>query len=353
MRGKLIAVSDNTDTVALGRFHGRKFAFCDTGYNAPDRDGAVFLVDIVPAQTHDLLTADTGVQQNGNRCAERTVKMRDNVCKLLGLVDFDVLERRIRLDLDAVTRIAAAQAVDNRAFHDLVNGDEDVVPGALAEVGGIAHHAKVRVEWIAAEEVTPENVREKLAGCSGVLVPGGFGERGLEGKIAAVQYARENNVPFLGICLGMQMAVVEYARHVLGLTGAHTSEVDPNTPYPVIDLMPDQQNIDEKGGTMRLGKYPCRLNHDSISYAAYGEENIFERHRHRYEFNNVYRDKFVESGMRIGGVNPDRDLVEIVELPNHPWFVGVQYHPELKSRPNRPHPLFREFVGAALAYQDK
>ena len=219
--------------------------------------------------------------------------------------------------------------------------------------GGIAHHAKVRVEWIAAEEVTPENVREKLAGCSGVLVPGGFGERGLEGKIAAVQYARENNVPFLGICLGMQMAVVEYARHVLGLTGAHTSEVDPNTPYPVIDLMPDQQNIDEKGGTMRLGKYPCRLNHDSISYAAYGEENIFERHRHRYEFNNVYRDKFVESGMRIGGVNPDRDLVEIVELPNHPWFVGVQYHPELKSRPNRPHPLFREFVGAALAYQDK
>ena len=208
-------------------------------------------------------------------------------------------------------------------------------------------------EWIAAEEVTPENVREKLAGCSGVLVPGGFGERGLEGKIAAVQYARENNVPFLGICLGMQMAVVEYARHVLGLTGAHTSEVDPNTPYPVIDLMPDQQNIDEKGGTMRLGKYPCRLNHDSISYAAYGEENIFERHRHRYEFNNVYRDKFVESGMRIGGVNPDHDLVEIVELPNHPWFVGVQYHPELKSRPNRPHPLFREFVGAALAYQDK
>ena len=168
-----------------------------------------------------------------------------------------------------------------------------------------------------------------------------------------MQYARENNVPFLGICLGMQMAVVEYARHVLGLTGAHTSEVDPNTPYPVIDLMPDQQNIDEKGGTMRLGKYPCRLNHDSISYAAYGEENIFERHRHRYEFNNVYRDKFVESGMRIGGVNPDRDLVEIVELPNHPWFVGVQYHPELKSRPNRPHPLFREFVGAALAYQDK
>ena len=144
----------------------------------------------------------------------------------------------------------------------------------------------------------------------------------------------------------MQMAVVEYARHVLGLTGAHTSEVDPNTPYPVIDLMPDQQHIDEKGGTMRLGKYPCRLSRDSVAFAAYGEENIFERHRHRYEFNNAYRDLFVEGGMRIGGVNPERDLVEIIELPNHPWFVGVQYHPELRSRPNRPHPLFREFVGA-------
>ena len=219
--------------------------------------------------------------------------------------------------------------------------------------GGIANHAKVRVEWVAAESVTPENAAEKLAGCGGVLVPGGFGERGLEGKIAAVQYAREHGVPFLGICLGMQMAVVEYARHVLGLTGAHTSEVDPNTPYPVIDLMPDQQHIDEKGGTMRLGKYPCRLSRDSVAFAAYGEENIFERHRHRYEFNNAYRDLFVEGGMRIGGVNPDRDLVEIVELPNHPWFVGVQYHPELRSRPNRPHPLFREFVGAALKAQEK
>ena len=219
--------------------------------------------------------------------------------------------------------------------------------------GGIENDVKVNIRWVDSETVTDGNTAELLDGADGVLVPGGFGSRGIEGKIAAVRWARESRVPFLGICLGMQMAVVEYARHVLGLTGAHTSEVDPNTPYPVIDLMPDQQNIDEKGGTMRLGKYPCRLNHDSISYAAYGEENIFERHRHRYEFNNVYRDKFVESGMRIGGVNPDRDLVEIVELPNHPWFVGVQYHPELKSRPNRPHPLFREFVGAALAYQDK
>ena len=146
------------------------------------------------------------------------------------------------------------------------------------------------------------------------------------------------------------MAVVEYARHVLGLTGAHTSEVDPATPYPVIDLMPDQQHIDDKGGTMRLGAYPCRLTEGSRAYAAYGEALIMERHRHRYEFNNAYRALFESSGMRIGGVNPDRNLVEIVELPDHPWFVGVQYHPELRSRPNRPHPLFRDFVGAALAF---
>ena len=278
--------------------------------------------------------------------------MDERVCRLLGIPapEADLTEWR-----GMVERLLTPE----RDVRIAIVGKYVELPDAYLSIvealthGGIAHHARVRVEWVAAESVTPENAAEKLAGCGGVLVPGGFGERGLEGKIAAVQYAREHGVPFLGICLGMQMAVVEYARHVLGLTGAHTSEVDPNTPYPVIDLMPDQQNIDEKGGTMRLGKYPCRLNHDSISYAAYGEENIFERHRHRYEFNNVYRDKFVESGMRIGGVNPDRDLVEIVELPNHPWFVGVQYHPELKSRPNRPHPLFREFVGAALAYQDK
>ena len=276
--------------------------------------------------------------------------MDERVCRLLGIPapEADLTEWR-----GMVERLLTPE----RDVRIAIVGKYVELPDAYLSIvealthGGIAHHAKVRVEWVAAESVTPENAAEKLAGCGGVLVPGGFGERGLEGKIAAVQYAREHGVPFLGICLGMQMAVVEYARHVLGLTGAHTSEVDPNTPYPVIDLMPDQQHIDEKGGTMRLGKYPCRLSRDSV--AAYGEENIFERHRHRYEFNNAYRDLFVEGGMRIGGVNPERDLVEIVELPNHPWFVGVQYHPELRSRPNRPHPLFREFVGAALKAQEK
>ena len=274
------------------------------------------------------------------------------VCRLLGMSvpEADLTEWR-----EMVERLLTPE----REVRIAVVGKYVELPDAYLSIvealthGGIYHHAKVKIEWVAAEELTPENVCTRLAGCAGVLVPGGFGSRGLEGKIAAVQYAREHNVPFFGICLGMQMAVIEYARHVLGLTGAHTSEVDPNTTYPVIDLMPDQQNIDEKGGTMRLGKYPCHLNPESRAFAAYGTADVFERHRHRYEFNTAYRDMFVKGGMRIGGVNPDRNLVEIVELPQHPGFVGVQYHPELRSRPNRPHPLFRDFVGAALACQDE
>ncbi|HIS95055.1 MAG TPA: CTP synthase [Candidatus Ventricola gallistercoris] len=269
------------------------------------------------------------------------------VCRLLGL---QVPPANLTEWQQMVTRLLAPRT----SVRIAIVGKYVELPDAYLSIvealthGGIAHQAKVDIAFIAAESVTPENVGEKLAGCSGLLVPGGFGERGLEGKIAAIQFARENNLPFLGICLGMQMAVVEYARHVLGLTGAHTSEVDPATPYPVIDLMPDQQHIDEKGGTMRLGAYPCQLAEGSLSYAAYGEERIMERHRHRYEFNNAYRALFESSGMRIGGVNPDRNLVEIVEVTGHPWFVGVQYHPELRSRPNRPHPLFRDFIGAAL-----
>ena len=192
---------------------------------------------------------------------------------------------------------------------------------------------------------------EKLAGCGGVLVPGGFGERGLEGKIAAVQYAREHGVPFLGICLGMQMAVVEYARHVLGLTGAHTSEVDPNTPYPVIDLMPDQQGVETKGGTMRLGKYPCTITPGTKMAECYGTTEIDERHRHRYEFNNAFRAEFEEKGLVIAGTSPDGRLVEAVEIPGRDFHLGAQFHPEFKSRPNRAHPLFKGFIAAALQYQ--
>lgn len=216
---------------------------------------------------------------------------------------------------------------------------------------GIAHRAKVHLHWVSAEDLTEKNVKEKIGQTSGILVPGGFGSRGIEGKITAVKYARENKIPFFGICLGMQMAVVEYARNVLGLKGAHTSEVDADSPYKVIDLMPEQRGINQLGGTMRLGAYACRLNECTFAYKAYGKADISERHRHRYEFNNEFLDKFTQGGMVVGGVNPERNLVEIVELPGHPWFCAVQFHPEFKSRPDRAHPLFRDFVGAALAYE--
>ena len=214
--------------------------------------------------------------------------------------------------------------------------------------GGIENGVKVEIKWVDAETVTDENAAGLLEDCDGVLVPGGFGSRGVEGKISAIRYARERSVPFLGICLGMQMAVVEFARHVAGLTGAHSAELDPATPYPVIALMDEQRNVTEKGGTMRLGAYPCRLTPESTKIRkAYGQEMISERHRHRYEFNNEYRDTLTAKGLALSGLSPDGSLVETVELPGHPWFVGVQYHPEFKSRPNKAHPLFRDFVAAA------
>ncbi|MDI6871765.1 MAG: CTP synthase [Bacillota bacterium] len=217
---------------------------------------------------------------------------------------------------------------------------------------GIANGVEVRIKWLHADKLeghTPGEVAELLKEADGVLVPGGFGYRGIEGKIAAVRHARECRVPFLGICLGMQCAVIEFARHAVGLAGANSSEFDAGSPHPVIDLMPEQKDIEDLGGTMRLGLYPCVLTPGTRSAAAYGEGIVYERHRHRYEFNNEYRAALTEAGLAIGGLSPDRRLVEIVELPDHPWFVGTQFHPEFKSRPNRPHPLFRDFVAAAKA----
>jgi CTP synthase len=214
--------------------------------------------------------------------------------------------------------------------------------------GGIENDVKVDIEWVDSELVNDESVASILKDCAGILVPGGFGDRGIEGKIAAIRYAREHKIPFFGICLGMQMAVVEFARHVAGLTDAHSGEFETDSKNPVIDLMPEQRDITEKGGTMRLGAYPCRITtEDSKSFAAYHDEVIYERHRHRYEFNNAYRDQLIKCGLSLAGLSPSDKLVEIVELPDHPWFVGVQFHPELKSRPNRAHPLFRDFVHAA------
>ncbi|PRR80415.1 CTP synthase [Clostridium liquoris] len=217
--------------------------------------------------------------------------------------------------------------------------------------GGYANDANVEIKWINSVDINKNNVGEFLKDVDGILVPGGFGDRGIEGKIESIRWARENNVPLLGICLGMQCAVIEFARNVLGYKDAHSSEIDPATKYPVIDLMPDQKDVDEKGGTMRLGVYPCKLLKGSKAFEAYGEEIIYERHRHRYEFNNQYKKALVEAGLTISGTSPDGRLVEIVEVKDHPWFVAVQFHPELKSRPNRPHPLFREFIKASLNKQ--
>ncbi len=216
---------------------------------------------------------------------------------------------------------------------------------------GTANDAIVTIDWVDSETLTLENAGERLAGCGGILVPGGFGDRGIEGMIAAAHYARTQNVPYFGICLGMQIAVIEFARHACGLEGAHSSEFDPKTPYPVVDLMPDQVHITAKGGTMRLGKYPCRLSEQSKALALYGSQDISERHRHRYEFNNDYRAALTEKGLLLAGLSPDGRLVEMVELPAHPWFVGCQFHPEFKSRPDRPHPLFYGFVKAALEHE--
>ena len=218
--------------------------------------------------------------------------------------------------------------------------------------GGIGNHVKVDIRWVDSELITSENVAEVLEGVQGILVPGGFGQRGIEGKITAIRYARERKVPFLGICLGMQMAIVEYSRHVLGLEDANSAEFDPQTSNPVIDLMPEQKDVVQLGGTMRLGKYPCKLLAGSKASELYDEQPLIsERHRHRYEVNNDYRDRLEAAGVVFCGRSPDNRIVEMMELPNHPWFMGAQFHPEFKSRPNRPHPVFRGFVGAAKEYK--
>ncbi|WP_085506281.1 CTP synthase [Thalassobacillus devorans] len=215
---------------------------------------------------------------------------------------------------------------------------------------GYPYDADVNINWVNSEEVDPSNVEDKLAGVDGILVPGGFGDRGIEGKIEAIRYARENKVPFLGICLGMQLATVEFARNVLGLEGAHSAEIDPSTPHAIIDLLPEQKEVSDLGGTLRLGIYPCKLTEGSKAKEAYGEEVIYERHRHRFEFNNHYREQMEEKGFSFTGTSPDGRLIEIIEVEDHPWFVASQFHPEFKSRPTRPQELFYGFIGAASAH---
>lgn len=219
--------------------------------------------------------------------------------------------------------------------------------------GGIASHATVNIKWIDSETVTPENTDTLFSDVQGILVPGGFGQRGIEGMIHAISHARTGQIPFLGICLGMQLTIVEYARNVLGLAGAHSSEMEPDTPHPVIALMPDQNGVENIGGTLRLGAYPCVLAEGSLARRLYGESLISERHRHRYEVNNAYRSALTEHGMLLSGTSPDNRIVEMCELKEHPYFIATQAHPELKSRPNRPHPLFKGLVSAALQYKNQ
>ena len=214
--------------------------------------------------------------------------------------------------------------------------------------GGISNKATVNIKWVDSETATDENADELLGDVNGILVPGGFGDRGIEGKIKAITYARTHNVPFLGLCLGMQLSIVEFARNVIGYNDAHSIELNPATTHPVIALMPDQNGVEDIGGTLRLGSYPCVLDKDSKAFSLYGEETIYERHRHRYEVNNDYRAVLTEKGMKLSGLSPDGRIVEMCELPDHPFFLATQAHPELKSRPNRPHPLFKGFVEAAL-----
>ena len=215
--------------------------------------------------------------------------------------------------------------------------------------GGISTMSAVDIHWIDSEslEADDANLDEILGDMDGILVPGGFGSRGIEGKILAANYARTHGIPYLGICLGMQIAIIEFARNVLNMQGANSAEINPETPFPLIDILPEKKNISDLGGTLRLGQYPCVLNEKSKSYQLYGEKEIFERHRHRYEVNNDYRDSLLQGGMIFAGTSPDNHIVEMIELPDHPWFVACQFHPEFKSRPNKPHPLFRGFVTAA------
>ncbi len=219
--------------------------------------------------------------------------------------------------------------------------------------GGIYNQATVNIKWVDSETVTPENVDEVFKGVSGILVPGGFGNRGIDGMIESIKYARTHGVPYLGLCLGLQLSIVEFARDVVGYHDAHSAELDPDTTHPVIHIMPDQLGVEDIGGTLRLGSYPCVLDKSSKAYELYGTDHINERHRHRYEVNNDYREVLTENGMLLSGLSPDGRIVEMIEIPDHPWFVATQAHPELKSRPNRPHPLFRGFIEAALAYQER
>ncbi|MHB8078068.1 MAG: CTP synthase [Candidatus Krumholzibacteriia bacterium] len=279
------------------------------------------------------------------------------LCRRLGLdpppADLSEWDRMVKALLNPPDSVRVAIVGKYVELHDAYKSIIEAFIHA-----GIPNHVHVEQVWVDAAslegaEVGEQRLAEVFADCHGILVPGGFGDRGIMGKVAAIRHARERRLPFFGICLGLQCATIEFGRDVIGLPMANSSEFDPQTPHPVIDLMRDQRQLDRLGGTMRLGAYPCRLQPGTLAERCYGTSEISERHRHRYEVNNRYREAFAQAGFVFSGTSPDGQLVEILELPTHPFFVAVQFHPELRSRPNRPHPLFREFVAAAVAHQDR
>ena len=259
-------------------------------------------------------------------------------------VDMSSWENMVQKLLNPTKRVKIAMVGKYVALHDAYLSVSEGLHHA-----GIVHDTAIDIEWVDSEEIESlDSLDGVFEGIQGILVPGGFGDRGVEGKIRAIQYARENKIPFFGLCLGMQCAVIEYARNVAGFEGANSSEFDEETKYPVIDLMEEQVDVTSKGGTMRLGVYPCKVMEGTRTHAAYGADMVDERHRHRYEFNNKYLKALTDAGLIIGGTSPSGSLVEIVEVPDHPWFVATQFHPEFKSRPTNPHPLFSAFVEASL-----
>ncbi|CAM3410478.1 CTP synthase [Marinicrinis lubricantis] len=307
----------------------RKLAlFCDIDSNA-----VVECIDADTLYEVPLMLRDQGLDE----IVVNHLKLPN---RALDMTEWESLVHKVK-NLEKTTEIAIVGKYV--ALHDAY----------LSIVESLGHagfdcNAEVKIRWVNAEELFDDNVGEILAGVDGILVPGGFGDRGIEGKVSAIRYARENKIPFFGICLGMQVAVIEYARSVAKLEGANSSEINPTTSYPVIDLLPEQKDIEDLGGTMRLGLYPCKIAEGSLAMKCYEDELVYERHRHRYEFNNEYRELLEGVGLKISGTSPDGRLVEIVELEDHPWFLAVQFHPEFTSRPNRPQPLFKNFVRAAL-----
>lgn len=308
------------------------------------KDKIALFCDIKPEEVIECIDADSLYEIPLNLQAQRLDQI---------VVDHFQLATKEADMTDWIALVDQVKSLSKKVRIGLVGKYVELQDAYISVVEAMKHagykfDADVEVKWVNAEEVNDANVAEILSDVDGILVPGGFGDRGVEGKIAATRFARENNVPFLGICLGMQLATVEFARNILELEGAHSTELNPKTPHSIIDLLPEQKDVEDLGGTLRLGLYPCKLTPGSKAHDAYGEELVYERHRHRYEFNNEYREQFEAAGFMFSGTSPDGRLIEIIELPDHPFFVASQFHPEFVSRPQRPQPLFREFIKASV-----